>query len=171
MNIQAALEREHSKTVTTAIVNYIGKDSERFKTLMDVFLNGDSRLSQRAAWPVSFACIAEPSLVKPYLAKLVNLLKEPVHHPAIRRNILRLFQEIEIPEKHQAALINECFRLIADPSQPVAVVAFAITNAAKLCKPFPELGRELKLVLHELSTQPHTPAIRVRIKKALKDLS
>lgn len=170
MDIPAALEREHSKSVTIAIVNYIGSDKVRFKTLLDVFLKGDYRLTQRAAWPLSYACIAEPSLVKPHVGKLIGKLQEPGNHPAIARNILRLFQEVEIPEKHQAALIDECLRIITNPSRPVAVVAFAITTAAKLCRPFPELSRELRMVLGELSSQPHTAAIRVRIKKALKDL-
>jgi hypothetical protein len=171
MNIRQALEKEHSKPLTTAIVNYIGNDKARFKELMDVFMKGEYRLTQRAAWPLSYVCIAEPGLVKPYFGQLIKKLKEPGHHPAISRNILRMFQEIDIPEKYQSDLIDECLRIIQNPSLPVAIVAFAITTAAKLCRPFPELRNELLLVLNQLNSYPQTAAIKVRVKKAIKDLN
>lgn len=171
MNILSALEKEHSKSLTAAIVNYIGNDKKRFKELMDVFLKGEYRLTQRAAWPLSYAGIAEPKLVKPYIGQLIKKLNAPGQHPAIPRNILRLFQEIEIPEKYQADLLDACFRIIQNPSLPVAIIAFAITTAAKLCRPFPELRNELLLVLNQLNSYPQTAAINVRVKKAIKDLN
>jgi hypothetical protein len=171
MNIRQALEKEHSKTLTTAIVNYIGDDKARFKELMNVFMKDEYKLAQRAAWPLSYVCIAEPTLVKPYFGQLIKKLKEPGHHPAISRNILRMFQEIDIPEKYQAELIDECLRIIQNPSLPGAIVAFAITTAAKLCSPFPELRNELLLVLNQLNSYPQTAAIKVRVKKAIKALN
>ena len=171
MNIKQALENEHSKTLTTAIVNYIGQDKARFKELVDIFLKGEYRLTQRAAWPLSYASIEEPALVKPYIGRLIKKLKEPGQHPAIPRNILRLFQEIDIPEKYQAELLDECFRIIQTPTLPTASVAFAISTAASLCRPFAELRQELLLLLNHLNSYPQTAAIKVRVKKAMKDLS
>lgn len=171
MDIQKSLEKEHSKALTLAIVKYIGNDAKRFKELMQVFLKGEYRITQRAAWPLSNASIASPELVKPYIGKLIDKLKEPGVHPAIPRNILRLFQEVDIPEKHQAALLDECLRFISDPSVPIAIVAFAITVATRLCQPFPELKKELLLTFDQLQEQPQTPAIKVRIKNARRELN
>ena len=171
MNIQDRLAAEHSKSLTLAIVEYIGDDKKRFKQLLDIFLKGDYRLSQRAAWPLSYVCIKYPQLIKPYFSQLIKMLEEPGKHPAIKRNILRIFETIEIPEKYQAILIDECFKIISDPSQPAAIVAFAITTATKLCKPFPELSREIKLMLNELIIFEQKPAIKVRVKRAMKMLN
>jgi len=171
VNIRERLTNEHSKRLTMAIVDYIGDDTARFKTLMDIFLNSEYRLTQRAAWPLSYVCIAQPKLVRPYYAKLVAKLKDKKNHPAIARNILRIFQEIDIPEKHQAELLDECFRILRDAAEPVAVKAFAISTAARLCMPYPELKQELLMVLRELSQYPQTPAIGVRIKRAVKELT
>ena len=106
MDIKKRLEEEHSKTLTMAIVAFIGDDKKRFKILMDIFLQGEYRLTQRAAWPLSYVVINHPKLVQPYFEKLVKKLQEPDSHPAIARNILRMFQEIEIPEKHLGILID-----------------------------------------------------------------
>jgi hypothetical protein len=147
VNIQDRLAAEHSKSLTLAIVEYVGDDKTRFKQLLDIFLKGDYRLSQRAAWPLSYVSIEHPQLIKPYFSKLIKMLGEPGKHPAVKRNILRIFETIDIPEKYQALLIDECIKIISDPSQPAAIVAFAITTATNLCKPFPELSRELQLLL------------------------
>ncbi len=41
MNIREALEAEHSKRQTMAIVEYVGSDAGRFRELMDIFLSGE----------------------------------------------------------------------------------------------------------------------------------
>jgi len=171
VDIEKRLAAEHSKSLTLAIVEYVGDDKNRFKQLFDVFLNGNYHLSQRAAWALSYVSIKHPQLVKPYFSKLIEMLGEPGKHPAVKRNILRIFETIDIPEKYQAILIDECFKIISDPSQPAAIVAFAITTATNLCKPFPELSRELKLLLNELIIFEHKPAIKVRVKRAMKMLN
>ena len=66
--------------------------------LMDLFLNGQVKLVQRAAWPLSYVAIAHPKLIKPYLGKLIIKLRQTDNHPSVPRNILRILEEIEIPE-------------------------------------------------------------------------
>lgn len=170
MDIKKALAAEHSKSQTAKIVRYIGDDSKRFADLMRVFLVGESDLSRRAAWAMSNIAIDHPELVKPYLGKLVQKLRQPGHHPAIARNILRILQDVDVPEKYQGDLIDECFKLIAGEIYPAAVRAFAITAAGRICKHYPELKNELLILLKHLHELPQLPAIRHRIKKALKEI-
>ncbi len=170
MNLQEALENEHSKTLTQAIVKYVGNDKVRFKELLALFMKGDYRLAQRAGWPLSYVCIAEPALVKPYYGQLLQKLNEPGHHPAIQRNILRMLQETDIPEKYQGPLVDSCFRFIKSETHPPAIRAFAITCAANICRHYAELRQELLITLGELNQYPQPPAIMSRIKLALKEL-
>ncbi|MEO6304830.1 MAG: hypothetical protein ABIP51_16840 [Bacteroidia bacterium] len=170
MDIAKRLEQEHSLTLTNAIIKYVGDDKKKFKVLMDIFLKSEYRLTQRAAWPMSYIAIQHPKLIYPYLNKLIKLLSKQGNHPAIPRNILRFFQEIEIPEKHEGALVEACFKLIVSADSPIAVKAFAITVATVICKKYPELKNELRLHLEHMQNYPMTAAIKVRIKKALKDL-
>ncbi|PBQ30620.1 hypothetical protein CNR22_02140 [Sphingobacteriaceae bacterium] len=170
MNIKERLEAEHSKTLTLAIVKFVGDDKKRFKELMALFLNGEPRLTQRAAWPLSYLIIAHPGLLDPYFEKFIQRLHKPGNHPAIPRNIFRVLQEIEIPEKYQGILIDISFKVIMNETETAAVRAFAITVAAKICKSYPELKNELLIILRELSTLPQLPSMTSRIKKALKEL-
>ena len=171
MNINERLEQEHSKTLTSAIVKYIGGDKKRFKELMNIFLKGDYHLTQRAAWPLSYVVIEHPQLLKPYFERFIKKLDDPAAHPAIARNIFRALQEFEIPEKYQGLLIDRAFKAIMSEAQPAAVRAFAITVAARICKPYPELKGELLIILKELSVLPQQASMTVRIRMALKELN
>jgi hypothetical protein len=170
MDIKESLEAEHSKTMTTRIVNYVGDDARRFKALMDLFLKGEYRITQRAAWPISYCVIEHPQFIKPYYAPLMKKMQEQGHHPAITRNILRMFQDLEVPEKYCGTLIDLCIKFMMSELQPTAIRAFSITVACNICKRFPELKQELLLVINDLQNHPQLPAVRHRIKMAIKEL-
>jgi hypothetical protein len=170
MDIEKQLRQEHSKAITMAIVDYIGDDKQKFKVLMDIFLNGEYRLIQRSAWPLSLCSIEHPKLITPYLGKLIIKLQQPNNHPSVPRNILRIFQEIEIPEKYEGYIVECCFSILVNATNPVASIAFAISVAAKICKKYPDLKNELRLHLEHMQNYPVAPAVKVRIKRAIKDL-
>jgi hypothetical protein len=52
MDLLKLLRAEHSKKQTDRIVDYIGADKDRFALLMKLFLQGEYRITQRAAWPL-----------------------------------------------------------------------------------------------------------------------
>ncbi|MBL7931728.1 MAG: hypothetical protein JNL60_07500 [Bacteroidia bacterium] len=170
MTIQSLLEEGHSKVLTTRIINHVGNDKERFKELMQIFLKGEYRLTQRAAWPLSYCAINNPPFIKPYFGSLIKKMQKGNHHPAITRNILRMFQEIDVPEKYCGTLLDLCITYMTSEMQPTAIRAFAITVAERICRRFPDLKNELRMILDELNQYPQLPAVKHRIKLALKDL-
>lgn len=87
--IKEWLLKEHSKRNTQLIIEYIGNNPDRLKELLTIFSEGDKRLSQRAAWPLSYIAELHPALVKPHLKFIIRLL-ENSPHDAIKRNVMRL---------------------------------------------------------------------------------
>jgi hypothetical protein len=169
MNLREQILFEHSKAMMLKIVRYVGNDKDRFYQLMLLFLNGEYRLSQRAAWPVSNIAYEHPALIKPYFSKLITKLQSPGEHPSIPRNILRIFSTVDLPSRHHAVLIDICFSFIRSESAAVAIRAHAISVASRICALYPELKAEFDLLLSELNALPQTPAIRQRIRLALKE--
>jgi hypothetical protein len=168
MDIEQALLDEHSKKQTMRIVNFIGSDKKRFEALFDIFLNGEYRITQRAAWPLGYVAIEHPELILPHLSKLIKKLEQKDLHPSIPRNILRIFQEIEVPEKHHGRLVDICIGFITDARIPAAIRAFSMTVAAQICKNYPELSKELQMIFSELARYPQQAAITSRLKSAGK---
>lgn len=170
MNIQKELESGHSRTITDHIIRYVGRDKTRFNELIAIFFGKDKKLQQRAAWPLGYLAEGNPRLIEPHLKQLIGLLEQEGHHPAVTRCIMRIFQQYDMPENFHGELIDRCFQFILNPSRPIAIRAYAITTAAHLVAPYPELKREMLLVLDELAHEELPPALRVRLKNALKSL-
>lgn len=160
MDIREALLAGHSLAQTMKIVRYIGGDPVRFKELMDNFLGDTYRISQRAAWAVNYCAEHHPELVKPYFSKLIEQLGRDDAHPAVRRNVARLLQFVEIPPKLHGRVFDACYNLVNDAEQPVAVRVFAMTVAAKIAKNEPELLNELRLIVRK-----HAPYTTIAFRK------
>ncbi len=146
MDVRQALLTEHSKRQTTAIVAYIGDDADRFAELMKIFFAGEYRLTQRAAWPMNYCAETHPQLIQPYLPKLLKCLDRDDMHDAVKRNIVRLLQYIEIPKRLHAQVYSRCVELVDDPNEGIAVRVFAMTVAAHIAKTEPALCNELQLI-------------------------
>ncbi|MEO8150662.1 MAG: hypothetical protein ABI723_23725 [Bacteroidia bacterium] len=165
MSIREALLKEHSKAQTNRIVNYIGDDEKKFAELMDLFFNDEYRVVQRSAWSVSNCAEAHPQLIMPYLKKMIELLGEDVHN-AVKRNIVRVLQFIDIPKKHYGKAAQACFDLLLSKDEPVAVKVFAMTVIANISKHEPDLKNELRIIIND--QLPYSSAgFKSRAKKIL----
>ena len=163
MDIREALLAERSKRQTTLIVKFIGNDAGKFRELVGIFLAGEYRLTQRAAW--SLSCCAEnyPLLIAPYLEVLVNQLERQDVSDAVRRNVVRMLQFVEIPEDLAGKVYSICLGLIDNPEEAIAIRALAVTVAGKIARAEPDLIRELQLFVNKHLRQT-LPAFRHRAK-------
>ena len=166
MDIRAALLAEHSKRQTAKIVDYIGNDPSLFKELMDNFLGDTYRVSQRAAWAVSNCIELHPELVKPYYGRLLSQLERDDSHVAVRRNVVRLLQFVDVPARYRGRVFDACYKLFADAGEPVAIRVFSMTVAAQIAKGKAELLDELRLVAKE-HPEAATAGFRSRARRVL----
>jgi hypothetical protein len=163
MNLRDEIIAEHSKRQTARIVDWVGDDPARFKQLMQLFLGDVYRITQRAGWPLSNCIEKYPELVKPYFSQLLKQVERDDVHIAVKRNVVRLLQFVEIPKRHEGRIFDACYRLLDDPKEPVAVRVFSMTVAAKIAKRSPELMDELKLVAMKYPDLM-TPGFRARMR-------
>ncbi len=166
MNIREEILQEHSKTQALKIAAYACSSTKHFKELMQCFMEDDYRLSQRAAWSVAWAAKQKPAMVMPYLGKIVAQLQNKKVHDAVKRNAVRILETIDIPEELHGEVMNACFGFIEDPATAVAIKAFSLTALFNLCKYYPEIKSELKLIIEE-RWDTETAAFRSRGKKIL----
>lgn len=168
MHFKEILLHEHSRAQMLRIVEYIAGDKERFGELLAIFLEGPYLLTQRAAWPLSYCVEKHPELLGEHLQSLLHQLETP-HHNSVTRNVLRLLQFIDIPEKEAGKVMNLCFDLLTRPKEPVANKAFAMTILANLSKPYPDIKNELLLCI-EGQMSNAKPGFLARAKKVKKQL-
>ena len=167
MKLQEMLLAEHSKKQCDKIVKYIGNDATRFAALMQLFFRGEYRVTQRAAWPMSYCVRKYPALIQPYFNRLINNLRKKGLHDSVVRNTVRILQDVDIPKQYHGKLMSICFDFIQSNETPVAVKAFSLTILENMCTSYPEIFPELKLVIEE-RWEHETAAFRSRAKKILR---
>ncbi len=169
MNLLSEILKEHSKSQTLKIVKWVGWDKQRFKQLMLLFLEGEYRVTQRSAWMISTCADNHPELIRPYLKKMILKTQEPGVHDAVKRNVVRILQKIEIPVSLTGRVTDICFNFLADKKEAIAVRVFSMTVLYHITKKEPDLRNELRWLIEE-SLPEEKAAFKSRGKKILKNL-
>ena len=87
-------------------------------------------------------------------------------HIAVKRNVIRLLQFVDIPKRYEGRIFEVCYALLDDPNEAVAVRCFSLSVAAKIAKDSPELMDELRLVATKYP-QVATAGFRSRARRVL----
>ena len=170
MNLRAEILKEHSKAQCNKIVNWVGSNQQRFDELFHLFLNDEYRVVQRSAWPMSYCVDAHPALISKHWKELMDNLKKPNLHDAVKRNSIRLMQDIELPETYHGEIMDMCFTCLESPKETLAVKVFSMSVLANLAKYYPEIKPELKLIIEDQLPQ-QSAGFKSRAKMVLKQLS
>jgi hypothetical protein len=169
MDLKTEILREHSKRQVIKIASWIGPDKRRFRQLMDLFLKGEYRITQRSAWIISECAERHPFLTASWIAPMVKKMQEPGVHVAVKRNVLRLLSCTDIPPKLLGTVVSLCFDELESPDSAIAVRVHAMSIVLNVAQHEPDLRNELQTLIEQML--PHAgPAIRSRAGKVLKKL-
>jgi hypothetical protein len=169
MNLRDTILASHSKSQTDKIVKWVGSSQVRFDQLLNLFLDDEYRVTQRAGWPLSYCAQTHPVLISNRFGRLLKNLQKTGLHDAIKRNTLRMFQDIAIPKRYHGQVMNLCFSYIESPTEAAAIKAFSLTVLENLLLLYPDIKTELKLIIEE-RWEHETPAFHSRARKILKKL-
>lgn len=169
MDIRKVLEKEHSRKMVSKIVDYVGNNTDRFKALIEIFLDGPYRITQRASWPLSCCIENHPTLLCPHFKDVLDNLRKPGIHNAVKRNTVRLLQFIEIPKRFEGKVADLCFIYLSNRKEPVAIRAFSMTVLAGIAERNPDLKKELKMIIED-ELPYSSAAFKSRGMKVLKQL-
>lgn len=164
-HIKDLLESAHSRSITDRVIAYVNGDPLKFKALMDLFFSEEWLMNQRASWPIPIIVRDYPELIDPYKEKLILNLSNPSHN-AVVRNTIRMFEDIELPEELQGRFYQFGLKLLMNIKEPVANKVFTMTVMYKIAEPYPELLKELKLII-ETQLPYEKPGYKSRGKKTL----
>jgi hypothetical protein len=136
-----------------------------------MMFSNDQQKSMRAAWLMVHASFHYPQLVKKQLPYVIKLLKQPHLHTGTIRSSIRLFQELDLPEKYCGELFDICINYAKSGLMPHGVRAFSINVLGLICKKYPDLSHEVLLIMNELGSFPQPPSIAFCVKKTKKLIS
>ena len=148
IDFKTTLIRDHSVDTARSVADIAVTSEIRFGELVRLVASEDTEMARRAAWAFGKAGEERPEWLIRHLDTMVNLLRQ-YSHPAIRRNIYRVLQFVEIPDTYHAVIFDQCLKELQNPGQPAAIKVFAMTVAANIVKEQPELKEELLLSIED----------------------
>ena len=158
--------REFKAPILAKIILDYGQENE----LKKLALEKDHLLSSRAMWVLGHCSDIDYDRIKPFQIELIQNLTHKDLHNGVIRNTLRLFQKHSIPNKYESFMLDKCYEYIKNPTEAIAVRAFAITVVYNISKIYSELLNELNVVLTHMSNHEEPPGIQSRIKNTIKKI-
>jgi len=138
-----------SKQEVLELVEEIINNPKMVKELVDCCFIHKKKVDQMAAWTLGHLAQRDGKLIQKYFPRIVTLLEKDIH-PGVKRDILRIFEDVPIPKKIEGYLYDKCLGFIINTKLPIAVSAFGITVATKIAMNYPELKEELLYVLQSM---------------------
>jgi hypothetical protein len=169
MDLKEILKNEHSKQNTLFIVNYITGNSKLIKEIIDIACYESEVLAQRASWVLGLLLPSDRPLILPFVGQMVQKLNEPKIHNATKRNFIKLFEKIDIPEEQCCAILDTCLKFLESKSEAIAVKAYSMTVLLNISKKHLEFKREIKLAL-QMHVLSESAGVKSRAKKVVNQL-
>ncbi|RYF79743.1 MAG: hypothetical protein EOO03_17910 [Chitinophagaceae bacterium] len=164
----AELPKSQTRDQLSRIRNWVLEKPKRFDVLVKLYLSGNYRITQRAVRIISQIADIDPELVQLYLVQIVGSLSTNPSD-AVKRNVVRLLQKVDIPQGLQGKVSEHCFAYLQNPKEAIAVRAFSVSVLARICLAQPELTREFLLLMDDILPFAG-PGISVRIRDAKRKL-
>lgn len=164
--IESILANGQSRKMANTVVDIILQDEQRIYELMDCFFSEHMRTCQHAAWPVGILAEKHPTILLPFLPRMVSNM-DNAQHDAVIRNTLRTFQFMEIPESLQSEVYDKCLEYLSNPKYPIAFSAFGMTVCTNIAMEYPELKEEVIAAI-DYRMPNGSPGIQARGKKEKK---
>ena len=144
------LSKKASRANSFKVVELVGQDYENYKELIGLIVENVCPISEKAAWAMNHCFEDKVGFFEDYFLEMSQVLAGEKYSDSIKRNIVRVFQFIDIPEKYQASIINSCFALVTNKKTAIAVKAFSLGVLEKMVKLYPELKNELVASIEDL---------------------
>jgi len=160
------------KTDIDNLADFYIKNETLIPELLSFFdQNKNKRLQARIFWIIRTCFELKSNIIEPYFVKFTQIVNEKDLNPGVYRNLLAIFAETKhhFTDVENELICNASFDFLIDPKSPIAIKIHAMAVLEKIIVQFPELKKELIIILED--QLPFSSAgFKSRATKLLRDL-
>ncbi len=151
------------------MISFIKSHPEFVDTAIKLALKNKQPYSWRAAW-LLWSCIEKnDKRIFPYISMIIESIKDK--KDGHQRELLKILYIMELEEDHEGFLFDFCVGIWEKTNSSPSVRFNALLMIIRIAKKYPELYKEISLLLQEPYIAPLSPGIKnavARIKKEHK---
>lgn len=151
------------------IAAYCIKNPSAIQQIVDYCEDPEVHVQQNAGAVLGKLIDLDKKILDPYAKQIVDLLEKDIHD-AVKRAIMRVYQWAEISEEVEGELFEFVINALKSQEAPIAIKAFGMTVARRICEKYPELAAELIPYLEIIVDERPSAGMVNRAEKELKKL-
>lgn len=168
MDWQYQLDKLFETVSKEEVVLFISSHPEEIPNMIKIIKQSSEKSAWRAAWIIDLIYRDKPSLIKPYIKELLNILLETPYN-GVRRSLLKIIHSEPPSTTEDGRLLDKCFQWIVSPTIPTAVRVHAMHYISQLLPSYPELKNEFILCL-ETALNDENKGIKTKARNLLKQI-
>lgn len=160
------LERVILTSFKEDMIKFVKAKPERFDELVELSLSNKQPVSWRANSVLNSIIIKNDIRLRYKIDQVLELI--PISNDSNRRELLKLFMKMEIPESKQSEFIDVCINLWVDVDIKPSVRCYAFRILIDYAKKYPELISELIPLTEDIYMDSLSDGIKRALKKECK---
>lgn len=169
MDLKKHLRDRNLKWNWDAIAGYCIQHPTSIKLILDYCLDEEIIIQQNAGAVLGKIIDQDKKALFKHQARFIEILRTNPHD-AVKRGIMRVYQWLKIDEEIEGELFDFIIKYLNNPEEAIAIKAFGMTAARRICQKYPELTNELIPYIETLVEQKLSSGIINRGQKELKIL-
>lgn len=165
--VESILESVNSGDSRKELALFIKQKNLQVINLLDIF-NRETKARVRFTWLLGDIGEIAPELITSAVKELFSIYKE-TNITGFDRTMAKVFWQIGIPEPIEGEVIDLLFNWVMCPDKKVAVKVYSISALLNVCKKYPDLKQELRVVIND-QLDKNSIAFKVRARDVLKEL-
>jgi len=162
------IELNYSKHGIERVAQACIDSPEMLDLLIKLVNQANGRPAQLASWVLSKVTDLNADVVSAYFETLVKLINHSTSS-SVKRNVIRTFIHIDLPEEYHGLLIDSCFKTLKNHEYSIAERSFSMHVLGKYVKIYPELSNELIPII-EVGMPLESAAFKSVGRKLLKEM-
>lgn len=131
------------------IIDYLKLSDQKLNDAIHLFTEVTGKQQIVLSWALSDYGMMYPQKLTSHLYLFIDFLKDQSLNASIKRNLVRIFQYVELSEDIEGTLFDLCFMFLNDVKEPIAVRVFSMTVCSRIAMKYPELAPELRISIEE----------------------
>lgn len=143
------------------------EDPKGFESLIKLIGGKDQRIAALAGWAMSHAVGLDKKVLKLPHHKMLVAIASKTDNNAVKRNIMRAWQWVKLPQELIFDIADIAFRFFSNPAEDIAVRVFSMTVLESCLQFIPEMKEAILFIIEK--DLPHgTAAFQVRAARFMK---